>query len=379
MQTEYIGNSSIENIKKLISDLDHKRVLIVTGKKSFKESSSKLKLSKLLKGFEVERFSDFDVNPNIDDVQIGINKIRLFEPEIIIAIGGGSVIDIAKLINILAANTTKDSNLHELIMDSTFVSKKGLPLIAIPTTSGTGSEATHFAVIYIKNKKYSFAHKYVKPEFAIIDPSLSFSTSPYVAACSAFDALSQAIESFWSVGSTEESRQYSRTSISMILNSIESAINLKETNAMESMSIAANLAGKAINISKTTAAHAISYPITKQMGIPHGHAVALTLGKFFIINYCNNKELINDYRGHSHLINIMQELFDMFNVSNAEDCCKKWLDLMSTIGLANDLPKIFKEKSINYELIASDINIERLQNNPIKVTSIQIKNLFYHK
>ena len=376
MQTEFIGKNSLNNIKKIISDLDAKKILLVTGKGSYKKSGSEKKLFKCLGDTVIERFFDFEANPNIKDVQVGISIISSFKPDLVIAIGGGSVIDIAKLINIFAAHVIKEKEIYEFVNKSESVNKPGLPLVAIPTTSGTGSEATHFAVVYIGNKKYSFAHKYVLPDFSIIDPSLSYSNPAYIKACSGFDALSQAIESFWAVGSTEESRGYSREAIRIILSSIEMAVVESDEKSMDRMSLAANLAGKGINISKTTAAHAVSYPITKFLDIPHGHAVALTLGSFFVINSNYSESQLNDVRGIDYFDNISKELLNLFDCSGSKQASEKWIQIMTNVGLETNLKSIFRKKNIDYDLIKKEINLERLNNNPVKVNSSQIEDLF---
>jgi len=376
MQTEFIGKNSLNNIKKIISDLDAKKILLVTGKGSYKKSGSEKKLFESLGDTVIERFFDFEANPNIKDVQAGIGIISSFKPDLVIAIGGGSVIDIAKLINIFAAHVKKEKEIYEFVDKSESVNKPGLPLVAIPTTSGTGSEATHFAVVYIGNKKYSFAHKYVLPDFSIIDPSLSYSNPAYIKACSGFDALSQAIESFWAVGSTEESRGYSREAIRIILSSIEMAVVESDEKSMDRMSLAANLAGKGINISKTTAAHAVSYPITKFLDIPHGHAVALTLGSFFVINSNYSESQLNDVRGIDYFDNISKELLNLFDCSGPKQASEKWSQIMTNVGLETNLKSIFRKKNIDYDLIKKEINLERLNNNPVKVNSSQIEDLF---
>ena len=376
MQTEFIGKNSLNNIKKIISDLDAKKILLVTGKGSYKKSGSEKKLFECLGNTVIERFFDFEANPNIKDVQVGIGIISSFKPDLVIAIGGGSVIDIAKLINIFAAHVKKEKEIYEFVDKSESVNKPGLPLVAIPTTSGTGSEATHFAVVYIGNKKYSFAHKYVLPDFSIIDPSLSYSNPAYIKACSGFDALSQAIESFWAVGSTEESRGYSREAIRIILSSIEMAVVESDEKSMDRMSLAANLAGKGINISKTTAAHAVSYPITKFLDIPHGHAVALTLGSFFVINSNYSESQLNDVRGIDYFDNISKELLNLFDCSGPKQASEKWSQIMTNVGLETNLKSIFRKKNIDYDLIKKEINLERLNNNPVKVNSSQIEDLF---
>ena len=376
MQKEFIGKNSLDNIRPIISAIGAKKILLVTGKDSYKKSGSEDRLAPYLDNIISRRFFDFEVNPNIEDVQAGIDIILSFKPDLVLAIGGGSVIDMAKLINIFSAHVNKEREIREFVNKSSSVKRKGLPLIAIPTTSGTGSEATHFAVVYIGTKKYSFAHEYVLPNYAIIDPSLSYSNPSYIKACSALDALSQSIESFWAVGSSEESRNYSRKAIKLILSSIELAVNKNDIKAMNNMAIAANFAGKAINISKTTAAHALSYPITKYLNIPHGHAVALTLGKFFVINSKYSLNELNDKRGIEYFEKIIEEINGFFECSDSEMTCVKWYQLMDNLSLENDLKSIFRKASIEFSSISNDINLERLNNNPVKIGSNQIEELF---
>lgn len=375
-QIEFIGNNALDNISKIIFDNNAKRILLVTGKDSFKKSGSEEKLNQYLKNLTVLRFCDFEVNPNIKDVKTGVEVIESFNPDLIIAIGGGSVIDIAKLINIFAVHVKNESEIYDFVNKSSSISNQGLPLVAIPTTSGTGSEATHFAVVYIGTKKYSFAHEYVLPNYAIVDPNLTYSNPSYVKACSALDAFSQAIESFWAVGSSDESRQYSRKAIKLIIDSIELAVIKNDIEAMNNMAIAANFAGKAINISKTTAAHAISYPITKYLNLPHGHAVALTLGNFFVINSKYSINQLNDKRGVEYFEKIIEEINGFFECSDSEMTCVKWYQLMDNLSLENDLKSIFRKASIEFSSISNDINLERLNNNPVKISSNQIEELF---
>ena len=161
------------------------------------------------------------------------------------------------------------------------------PLVCIPTTAGTGSEATHFAVIYVDGKKKSIASQQLLPDVVILDPQLTDNMPAYVSACSGFDALCQA--TYWSRAATPLSQLYAALTIKVLIVELPQAVNSNSRLVRDKMQMAANWAGKAINISKTTAPHAMSYVITQEFGIPHGHAVALTLGKFFTLHekYCN--------------------------------------------------------------------------------------------
>ena len=321
----------------------------------------------------VERFYDFEVNPKIEDVYDGVRMALKMKPDLIVAIGGGTVLDMAKLINILSSQ--KDYSFINIIENSSLINKQGLsPLVAIPTTSGTGSEATHFAVVYVDKNKYSLAHKFMLPDYVIVDSSLSNKMPKNLAASAAIDALSQSIESYWSVGSTNESQQYARQSIEIILASIEKAVIEKDADAKDLMSLAANLSGKAINISKTTAAHAISYPISTYFNVPHGHAVGLSLGCFFEIN--SNFELhgINDSRGSSYIANTMQQLLKLFGASSPLDCKLAWYKIMNNIGLETNMSKLGICSSDDVDLILNNVNLERLNNNPVVVSEETLKN-----
>ena len=373
MQIEYIGTNSLQNIKKIISDIGAKKILLVTGKDSYIKSGSEEKLSQYLDNITVERFYDFEVNPKIEDVYDGVRMALKMKPDLIVAIGGGTVLDMAKLINILSSQ--KDYSFINIIENSSLINKQGLsPLVAIPTTSGTGSEATHFAVVYVDKNKYSLAHKFMLPDYVIVDSSLSNKMPKNLAASAAIDALSQSIESYWSVGSTNESQQYARQSIEIILASIEKAVIEKDADAKDLMSLAANLSGKAINISKTTAAHAISYPISTYFNVPHGHAVGLSLGCFFEIN--SNFELhgINDSRGSSYIANTMQQLLKLFGASSPLDCKLAWYKIMNNIGLETNMSKLGICSSDDVDLILNNVNLERLNNNPVVVSEETLKN-----
>ena len=212
------------------------------------------------------------------------------------------------------------------------------------------------------------------PDYVIVDSSLSSKLPKNIAASAAIDALSQAIESYWSVSSTTESQDYAKQSIEIILASIEKAVNERDADARSLMSLAANLSGKAINISKTTAAHAISYPISTYFNIPHGHAVGLSLGCFFEIN--SNFELhgINDSRGPSYLKDTMLQLVELFGAVDPLDCKLAWYKMMNDIGLETNITKLGIHSS-DIDLISDNVNLERLNNNPVVVSKQTLKNV----
>jgi len=373
MQTEFIGIGSINKVKRIVQECSAQKILLVTGNKSFSSCGAESALSNILKEKKVVIFNKFDSNPKIEDVVSGVDIVKREHPDLIIAIGGGSVIDMAKSINIIAAQ--RKYKALNIVKDCNLICNKGAPLIAIPTTSGTGSEATHFSVIYVDKKKYSLTHKLILPDYAIIDFSLTRNVPKFIAASCAMDALSQSVESYWSVNSNVESKKYAERSIRIILQSISDAVLNKDIQALNRMALAANLSGKAINISKTTAPHALSYSITALLDISHGHAVALTLGKFFKINFNTNKSKILDQRGNGYLKRTMKELFDMFGCDTADCCHDKWYDLMDLLGLNSSLELIGKNSN-KIESIVDGVNLDRLNNNPVKLSRQEMVDLF---
>jgi alcohol dehydrogenase class IV len=364
MQESFSNVGSLSNLKSIVDRHSANKVLIVTGKNSFSLSGAQVKIKQILCNTEIIVFNDFQSNPRIEDVKKGIQLIKSENPDLIISIGGGSAIDMSKLIRILAPQG--GDNYIDFIQNPNTILTKGIPLVAIPTTFGSGSEATHFAVVYIDKKKYSLAHSFVMPDYSILDAELCYSLPHYASASSGMDALSQAIESYWSVKSTDESKKYSLEAISLINNALYDAV-LGDKKARATMLNAANLAGKAINITTTTAAHAISYPITMRYGVNHGHAVALTLGKFFIINSDVENNKVVDERGDEYLEFIMLQLYKILRCGNPYECCSSWYSLMKKIGLETKLEKLGVNSAFEVDYIINNINLQRLCNNPVKI------------
>ena len=366
MQKSFMETGALSNLKGIVNKHGAKKVLIVAGKESFALSGAQEKIMQILNNIEIFVFNDFESNPKIEDVIQGIKLVRLKKPDLIVSIGGGSVIDMSKLIRILTPQS--DDDYLNYINNPITLTDKGLPLVAVPTTFGSGSEATHFAVVYIDNKKYSLAHHYVKPNYSIIDAELCYSLPHHASASCGMDALSQAVESYWSIKSTDESKKYAMEAISLINSVLYDAV-CGDKKARYIMLKAANLAGKAINITTTTAPHAISYPLSIFFNISHGHAVSIILGSFFIVNSNYKDYKISDPRGVNHLKETMNNLFDIFGAKDAYQCKKNWECLMKKIGLPINLHELGITSNDDKQLILDHVNIQRLSNNPVEITN----------
>ncbi len=361
--------NNLDDIKVFLNDRSFKKIFLLCGKKSFESSGAKSFLNAVLKSKNVKFFYKNSELPSLEELIEIIIQLRQFKPDLILAVGGGAVIDYAKIANVVEIKP----NLSELIINYTYpFTNKFTKLAVIPTTAGSGAEVTSNAVIYVENIKYSFESKLLIPDYFFLIPEFLISASKKIKSSSGFDAIAQALESLVSKKSNDESLGYAIKSLKISTKSYISFLsdtNLK--NAAE-MSIAANLAGKAINISKTTAPHATSYPFTSLFNISHGHAVSLFFENFFEFNFQNLKKSETTF----DLKKRFEMIFDLFNVNNIDDFTKKISLLKNKADLVDDLRSLKIDLDKDYNKIIKGVNLLRLGNNPVKIEEKDIFNIF---
>ena len=346
-------------------------------------------------GIQVTRFSDYAPNPVYESVEKGIRVYHENGCDGIVAVGGGSGMDVAKCIKLFARMDPAVNYLKQEIVEN------DIPLFAVPTTAGTGSEATRFAVIYYQGEKQSVSHRSSIPSVVLMDPSVLHSLPEYQRKATMLDALCHAVESFWSVNSTPESKIYARKAIQAVLKEKDAYLaNTDEGN--KGMLEAANIAGKAINITQTTAGHAMCYKLTTLYGISHGHAAALCvrvlwpymlsqLGGAFsealqqeatsseascssCLKALQPEASCIDPRGRDYLIQTFGELADAFGCNTPEEAAEKFASLLEELGLR--APDQIKEE--DYPILVHSVNPVRLKNNPIALTE-QAIDFLYHE
>ncbi len=270
---------------------------------------------------------------NVEEQEI-LSALTEFNKEpgsALLAIGGGSVIDLAKAI------------IYKRVQSS-------LPVpffIVSPTTAGSGSEATHFAVVYQGKKKISLVHQQLLPQVVLLDPGLTYSLPVYQTAVSGMDVLAQAIESYWNKNATVESKGYASDAIHLWRESFLKTVHSPSREDREKMLLAAHKAGNAINITRTTGPHALSYFLTANHSIPHGQAVALFLPLFFIYNSPGN------------------ELCSLLGVNDSSAAKEMIQQVMLDAGLKTTLAELGINKSAIIEALLDEVNEERFANNPV--------------
>ena len=234
--------------------------------------------------------------------------------------------------------------------------------------AGSGSEATHFAVVYYEGKKHSVAHEAILPRYSLVDSSLTDSLPPLWTAASGLDAFCQAVESMWAVQSDEQSRAWSRKAIALSIEHLAAAATNPCPASRDAMCEASHLAGKAINLTKTTACHALSYTMTSMLGVPHGHAVAMTLGAVMAYNYAVGENDCNDPRGSEHVRSMIDEILQLLGAEGIEEGRERIDSLVESTGLTSSLGSIGITDAETLEKLADGVNAERLGNNPRSFT-----------
>lgn len=322
-------------------------------------------LNQYLSGLSIKivRFDNIKPNPLYESVVEGISIFKANNCSGIFAVGGGSAMDVAKCIKLYSNMDDSENYLKQEIIPN------DIPFIAMPTTAGTGSEATRYAVIYYNGEKQSVTSESCIPETVLLDAN-SLKTLPlYQKKSTMMDALCHAVESYWSVNSNDESKEYARKAISGVLENMDGYLNNSD-DGNYGMLIAANYAGKAINISQTTAGHAMCYKITSLLGPSHGHA-AILCDRVLFPWMVENIDRCIDSRGEGYIEQVLNDIAKMFGYSTAVEGKNCLENIFEKIGL--EVPKATDE---DISVLKSSVNPVRLKNHPISLDEDIIESLY---
>lgn len=361
MQEIYNG---IGNLHKVL--VGSKKVLLVCDS-SFSFLNIKADIESISTPYVV--FDEFTPNPLYEAVCKGVDIFNVEHCDTILAVGGGSSMDVAKCIK-LYSKMSKD----RLYLDQDY-KDTGIKLIAVPTTAGTGSESTRYAVIYYDGKKQSVTHDSIIPNIAILEPKVLKTLPLYQKKCTMLDALCQGIESWWSVNSTDESKAYSRIAVETIMKWWKEYIFENTDDSAEHIMQAANYAGRAICITQTTAPHAFSYKITSLYKLPHGHAVAIGLPEIWQYMLDHIDKCI-DNRGRNYLMDVFSKISHAMGVSKSPvDAIINFRQMLRLMEISNPISDISK-RHFDIGVLTSSVNPIRLKNNPVALDAKTIRSLY---
>jgi len=285
------GNSEIENIDKYI---DGRKTLLITSKGFIKRGLVE-KLKSLSSNIAYV-ISDIKSHPEFKDLKTIYNNLKDLDFELILAVGGGSVLDASKFFSVY--NDKREYQFIEDIIKGKIPKKnyKLIPIISIPTTAGTGSEITPWATIWDmqEKKKYSLHLTDLFSEVAIYDPTLTLSISKEITIQTGLDTLSHALESIWNKNANPITIDYAVKSAKLIMqNLVLLSNNLDNLKYRDAIMKACMYAGLAFSNTQTAIAHAMSYYITTHKGIDHGIACSFTL-PILIDNVIKKYDFIDD-------------------------------------------------------------------------------------
>ncbi len=269
-----------------------KRVLLVTTRGTMQRGLGP-RVCAMLADRIIEVMDAVETNPDLFATQSIADALRKFAPDEIIALGGGSSLDTAKALSVCLA-APAGWTLQSYIIDQTAPAPTtAIPIVAIPTTAGTGSEVTPFATLWdhARKKKLSLASPSVFPRSAIIDWHLLAGTPINTLISCGLDALSQALESVWNKNSQPVTRLMAARAVPMAIQALPGLMHtIPSPGALAQISEASLLAGFCISQTRTALAHSMSYPLTARFGIPHGLACGFTLPSLLRFNLAHDPD-----------------------------------------------------------------------------------------
>lgn len=277
------GSGRVHEVASQLGELGYRRAFLVASP-FFLGNGLADELAAESGGAVCGSFGDFSENPDVTEVDAAAAAIRAAHADALIAIGGGSAMDLAKAASVAALSGEPIATYHGT---GAPVPAEHLPLIAVPTTSGTGSEVTCVSVLTDRARgvKAPIVSPSFYPALAVIDPALTLSVPPHVTASTGIDVLCHALEGYWSRGHQPVCDALALHAARLVFSNLRRAVaDGSDLAAREAMSEASVIAGLAFTLPKTTSSHACSFPLTNRYGIPHGEACGLTLDFFCRLN-----------------------------------------------------------------------------------------------
>ncbi|MBM6601617.1 iron-containing alcohol dehydrogenase [Priestia megaterium] len=352
----YTGWGSLQQLLREVKKYQPAHILIVTDP-VLKDIGLVDKVSSpLIKNeYEVDVYADTAPEPPLalGEKLVSYAKSRKFD--LVIGVGGGSALDLAKLTAVLAVH---DGAVEEYLnlTGTKQISKKGLPKILIPTTSGTGSEVTNISVLSLESTKDVVTHDYLLADVAIVDPELTLSVPPKVTAATGVDALTHAVEAYISVNANPATDALALKAIRMISSSLRTAVeNGKDKEARTQMSYGSYLAGLAFFNAGVAGVHALAYPLGGQFHISHGESNAVLLP--YVMGYIR-----------SSCVAKMRDIFEALggNVSSLSEeeasyqCVKQLQSLVEDVGIPQTLRGFNIPESALQKLTADGVQQKRI-------------------
>lgn len=374
--TTIARHGAIERLPELVLATGAQRVLLVCGRTSLEASGAARILPVLDRAVALRRFDEHRPNPTAEAVAAGLAAAAEHRPDLIVGVGGGSTLDTAKLI--AAFKEVEDGDdvgrVVRRIERHEVAKSRDVGLILAPTTAGSGAQATHFATVYVGTTKHSVVGAALLPDLIILDPELAMSGDSYQRAVSGIDALGQAIESMWAVGSDERSRDDAEAAIRLLLPAVVAFSRKPDEATAQAMATGSQLAGQAINRSRTTVPHALAYALTQQVGLVHGHAVAHTLPAVLARHLAADPAVIVGVTPTEHRRN-MDRLLDALEVADYDDAIVRLETIICDLKLREPERSKHSQIATRARKLAQDVDSLRAGNNPVRFSLRELSDI----
>ncbi len=366
------GNGAVGELPAVMDRLDAARVLIVTDP-GLVEAGVCGRIQGILEDADVayETFDGVEADPSIRVVRDGLAMAQDVAPDALIGLGGGSSMDIAKVISILMTN---DGDATDYI-GSDRVPGPGLPKVTVPTTSGTGSEVSPIAVLSDEEEhlKKGVVSEYLYADVALVDPTLTLTLPPAVSAYTGVDALTHAIEAYTNKYAHPLIDTLALRAIRLIGGNLRRAVACGEDRqARYNMSMASLLGGMCLGSVNTGAVHALAYPLGGEYDVPHGVANSLLLP--YVMRY----NLISDLERFAEIAAALGENLDGLSLRDAADrAVDAVMQLCQDVGIVTQLRELDIPEDAIDEMAAAAMKVTRLLNiNPRHVTEEAARQIY---
>lgn len=366
------GVNSIKNIAEVVKQFGADKIAIITDNGVWKAGYIE-KPKELLEsaGIRVTVINDIKSEPEAAKVKELYNLMHDNDCQMLIGIGGGSAMDVTKILSVLMTN----DEFAENILDNSLIKNRGIPSIMIPTTAGTGAEVTPNAIVTVPEQqlKIGIVSDKFMPDCVILDPAITEKLPAAITASTGMDAFCHAIECYISLKANPFSDTLALRAIRLISGSIRRAYNNgSDMDARHDMMLAAMYGGMCIAASSTTAVHALSYPLGGKYRIPHGISNAMLLP--YVMEY--NRDAVED-----KFLNVATEMgIDIQGLSKtkvSEKVVEAIFSLVNDLNISCDLKKYGITENDLEQLSESAFGVKRLlDNNPKPLSIADIKAIY---
>ncbi|WP_246247281.1 iron-containing alcohol dehydrogenase [Piscibacillus halophilus] len=371
----YHGKGSIQKLEDIFNEMNVKKVFMLTD-----PILKELNVIEPIVEIVERNHLDLKISTNVvpePPLKVGndvVNEVKTFNPDLVIGVGGGSSLDLAKASAILS---THEGDVEDYLnlTETKELTNEGVPTVLIPTTAGTGAEVTDIAVFSLKDTKDVITHKYLLANYAIVDPVLTYTLPPKVTAASGIDALTHAIEAYTSVNATPITDTLAVEAMKKIVNNIRSAVwNNHDYKARDEMANGSLIAGLSFYNAGVAGVHGLAYPLGGLFKIPHGESNAV------LLPYVYNQIW-------PATMDKMYSLYEVFDIpvegktkrEVVKEIVQALYDLVVDVGLATSIAEYnIKEEDIE-TLTQNGLKQERLlKRSPMKFDEALVRKVYEH-